>query len=641
MSHIPTYDELEQRIRELENADLERRQAEKALMESERKWRNILINTPQIGITLDTRARIIFANDFFLSLTRWSREEVIGRDWFDMFIPDSERDEVREVFDSVMSGKEPFGLSSYENQIIIKSGELRTIAWSNVITKDTYGNIVDATCLGVDLTERKRAEEALRENEKKHRSLFEQSADAVYITSREGTFLDANTALLALFGYTKRELLSALNVRQLYRNPEDRDAFQEKIEATGFVRNYPIKFKKKDGSEIDCLLTSSVRRSEDGAVQGYQGIIRDVTEQKAAEKALRDSEAHYRAMVEAFDGLIYICSRDYRVKFMNRRFLERTGRDATGEFCYKAVHNLDHVCPWCVNDRVFKGETVRWEVRSPRDNRWYYVVNTPIFHTDGTMSKQALILDITERKKMEQELKDSAEKLKVFAYSVSHDLKGPAIGAYGFAKRLLEKYRDSLDETAAHYCDQIAAASEQIVALVDQINIFIAAKEVPLNLETVEVGEILTRIREDFSPQFQVRQIEWIEPERIPPIIADRLSVFRILRNLVDNALKYGGTELSRIRIGYCDDQYHHLLFAEDDGAGIGREDAEKIFGVFMRRKDSKGVQGAGMGLAIVKELAERHGGEAWVKPGAERGSIFYISIRKDLSRGRDVDPSG
>jgi signal transduction histidine kinase len=157
----------------------------------------------------------------------------------------------------------------------------------------------------------------------------------------------------------------------------------------------------------------------------------------------------------------------------------------------------------------------------------------------------------------------------------------------------------------------------------------------------VEVGEILTRIREDFSPQFQVRQIEWIEPERIPPIIADRLSVFRILRNLVDNALKYGGTELSRIRIGYCDDQYHHLLFAEDDGAGIGREDAEKIFGVFMRRKDSKGVQGAGMGLAIVKELAERHGGEAWVKPGAERGSIFYISIRKDLSRGRDVDPSG
>jgi signal transduction histidine kinase len=336
-------------------------------------------------------------------------------------------------------------------------------------------------------------------------------------------------------------------------------------------------------------------------------------------------------MVEAFDGLIYICSRDYRVEFMNQRFIERTGRDATGELCYKAIHNLDTVCPWCVNERVFKGETVRWEVLSPKDNRWHYIVNTPIYHPDGTMSKQAMILDITDRKKMDQELKESTEKLKFFAYSVSHDLKGPAIGAYGFAKRLSERYRDSLDETGRHYCDQITAASEQIAALVDQINLFIAAKELPLNIEAVNVRQILDSVREDFSPQLQVRQIEWQAPDQIPSLNADRLSLSRIIRNLVDNALKYGGTGLSLIRIGYREEEDHHLFFVEDNGPGIKGEDALKIFGVFMRKKNSKGVQGTGLGLAIVKEMAERHGGRAWVEPGAKGGSVFYVSISKQL----------
>jgi len=452
--------------------------------------------------------------------------------------------------------------------------------------------------------------------------------------------LDANPALMSLFGYTRTELLSGLNVNQLYCNPKDREAFQEQIEAVGFLRNYPVAFRRKDGTEIDCLLTSSVRRSQDGTVQGYQGIIRDVTEQRKAEKALQDREAHYRAMVEAFDGLIYICSRDYRVEFMNQRFIDRTGRDATGELYYKAIHDLDTVCPWCVNERVFKGETVRWEVLSPKDNRWLYVVNTPIYHSDGTMSKQAMILDITDRKKMEQELKESTESLKFFAYSVSHDLKGPAIGAYGFPKRLSERYRGSLDERGRHYCDQIATASEQIAALVDQINLFIAAKELPLNIETMDVKEILYRIREDFSAQLQVRQIDWEEPKEIPFLNADCLCVSRILHNLVDNALKYGGTELSRIRIGYRDNEAHHTIFVEDNGPGIKGEDTQKIFGVFMRRNHSTGIQGTGLGLAIVKEMAERHGGRAWVEPGVKGGSTFYVSIAKELPSGTGECPS-
>ena len=142
--------------------------------------------------------------------------------------------------------------------------------------------------------------------------------------------------------------------------------------------------------------------------QGYNlALARDISERKQAEKALQESETRYRAIVEAFDGLIYVCSQDYRVEFMNERFIERTGYNGTGELCYKALHDLDSICPWCVNERVFNGETVRWEVLSPRDNRWYYVINTPIYHADGSLSKQAMILDITEHKQVEEALRQS------------------------------------------------------------------------------------------------------------------------------------------------------------------------------------------------------------------------------------------
>ena len=228
-------------------------------------------------------------------------------------------------------------------------------------------------------------------------------------------------------------------------------------------------------------------------------------------------------------------------------------------------------------------------------------------------------------------LKKSGEDIKLFAYSVSHDLKSPAISIRGLAKRLSEISSRVLDEKGKRYCDQISKAAEQIVTLVENINIYISEKESPLHVEEFQLEDILQVIQDEFFPRLSVRGTRWLQPEKLLAIRADRLSLIRAIRNLVDNALKYGGERLSEIKISAKASPQFHVLSVSDDGVGIKQEDAKKIFRPFERNKSSRSIPGSGLGLAIVKEIAEQHKGKVWAEPGQKKGMTVFLSISKNL----------
>jgi PAS domain S-box-containing protein len=281
-----------------------------------------------------------------------------------------------------------------------------------------------------------------------------------------------------------------------------------------------------------------------------------------------------------------------------------------------------------------KGDTEEFQARRKDGTLFHVEVSTStISDEEGhDLGRMVSFVDITDRKHLEKALSETSEKIKVFAYSVSHDLKSPAIGLYGLTKKFHKDYADILDEKGQKYCEQILKTAEQIAGLVEQINIFVTTKEAPLTVEGLDLKEAFKLIKEEFSTQLTIREIEWLEPEDIPEIKADRLCIIRALRNLVDNALKYGGEGLSEINIAYKGSAEFHILSIKDNGIGLREQNAHQdIFAPFIRKKTSKGIEGSGLGLNIVREIAEKHGGQVWLEPGRERGTTFYFSISKNL----------
>jgi hypothetical protein len=238
---------------------------------------------------------------------------------------------------------------------------------------------------------------------------------------------------------------------------------------------------------------------------------------------------------------------------------------------------------------------------------------------------------IAERIATQQSLEESFEKIKLFAYSVSHDLKNPVVSIHGLAKLLEKHYGHFFDEKGNRYCQQIIRSAEQITKLVEQINIYISTKEHPIDVELLDLKNIFAQVRQEHGKALTDRSITWHEPEKIPEVIADRLALLRVFRNFVDNALKYGGEGLAHIEIAYEEAPLLHIFSVHNDGASLDPEACQKVFELFAREMTSQNVSGSGLGLAIVKEIAELHGGKVWSESETGKGVTFYFAISRKL----------
>jgi PAS domain S-box-containing protein len=483
---------------------------------------------------------------------------------------------------------------------------------------------------------RKWAEDAIHESEEKYRSLFDESIDAIYITSREGKFLDANQAAIELFGYARKDLINNINIRKLYIHSGNRDKFQQEIEEKGSVRNYPIEFRKKNGTGMNCLLTSTLRVSSDGDILGYQGIIRDITERKLAEEALRESEKKYSTLVENSLTGIYI-DQDEKIVFANNRFAE-IYRYPKGQLIgietWRLVHHEDRSLTKQMRARRLSGEDAQSEYEArglTKDGETIWITrrNARIEYK-GRPAILGNIVDITEQKRAEAELRKTDEELKNFVDVVSHDLKTPVIAIHGFASRLLKHYQEKLEDKGIRQLEQIMASARRMELLVSDLLTLSRIGRIVPTFEHVASREIVRNVISGIQNRIKEKGIEVVVADNLPTIYCDGERIYQVFENLLVNAIKFtADIKKPKIEIGYEDGGDFHLFYVRDNGIGIDPEHHLRIFEMFHRLRLKEDKEGTGLGLAIVDRIVKNHGGKVWVESEKDKGATFYFTVSK------------
>jgi PAS domain S-box-containing protein len=282
--------------------------------ESEERYRDILENIEEGYYEVDLTGTFTYLNDSICRIFGYPREELIGMN-DRQYLDKETAKRIFQVYNKVYRTGEPSKECDYE--IIRKGGAKGYIEASISLKKDSSGKPIGFRGIIRDITEHKLAEQALHESEVKYRTLFDESKEPLFITSTDGKFVDLNEAMVQLFGYENREELMKIGVAQTYFNPEDRNKFKEIMAKQNYVKNMELELKKKDGSKIYALLTVVTRKDPEGNIIGYKGTIKDITERKLSEEALRQSEEKYRNILETMEEGYYEVDLTGNITFAN------------------------------------------------------------------------------------------------------------------------------------------------------------------------------------------------------------------------------------------------------------------------------------------------------------------------------------
>jgi signal transduction histidine kinase len=263
---------------------------------------------------------------------------------------------------------------------------------------------------------------------------------------------------------------------------------------------------------------------------------------------------------------------------------------------------------------------------------WIKRRNTDI-EFEGKPAILGNIVDVTDRKRTEEQLQKTNEELQDFVHVVSHDLKTPVISIYGFSDRLLRNYADTLGEKGKKYLEHIMSSATRMEALVTDLLTFSRIGRVVPKIESDSSLDIVENVISDLRPKVEKNRVELVVAEGLPRVPCDRERLHQVFQNLIGNAIKFTQTtEAPRIEIGYEDMEKFHQFYVRDNGVGIDPDDQKRIFEKFERLGEVEDEEGTGLGLAIVERIITSHGGDVWVESERGRGATFYFTLPKEPS---------
>ena len=260
-----------------------------------------------IFVVINTKQKVTLINKKGGEVLGYTEKEILGKNWFDNFIPQSKRDEVRAIFNNLMAGViEPYEYS--ENPVLTKSGEERLIAWHNTVITDDTGTIIETLSSEEDITEHKRAENEITDTKDFLENVFKTTADGIMISDSKGYVARINRSIEKMLGYAEEEIVGK-HTAELFSQDEHHMEIGMRmlteLRAKGFIKDFEYCWVRKDGGLCPIELNITMLKDSEGNSVGAVSVIRDITEHKQAEKLLREAEERYRIVVENTGQIVY------------------------------------------------------------------------------------------------------------------------------------------------------------------------------------------------------------------------------------------------------------------------------------------------------------------------------------------------
>ena len=625
------------------------KQAEEALRESEKNYRLLIENQTDMVVKFNTEGELLFVSPSYCKTFDKTQDELLGKKFLPL-IHEDDKETAEKAIDKVY---QPPYTGYVEERAKTKDG-WRWQAWLNTAVLNEENKVDSIIAAGRDINERKAAEEALWKSEEQYRTLVDNLPVAVYRNTPgpEGAFLMANPAFCKMFGFKNEEEVKKVTPASIYQNPEERKQYSDNLIQKGAFKNDERTLQKRDGTPVYTSITSRVVYRKDGKISYFDSIMLDITEQKLAKDALQESEEKYRSMMESMKDPIYICSEDFRVEYMNPSMIQRTGHDATGEKCFKALHDLDEKCPWCMHDEAQQPEYCEDDIVSPKDNRSYHVSSSPIVHGDGTISKMTVLRDTTDLKKLETQLQQAQkmEAIGTLAGGIAHDFNNILGGIIGYAE--LAKMKAPEGSNVIAYLDKMINSSDRAADLIKQILTLSRQhkqKQRPVQVKHI-IKETLSLLRATLPTTIEIRK-DLAKDACV--VNADPTQMHQVIMNLATNAghamQDDGGVlevTLANVKLDDLSAEKHLDLTAgsylrltvSDTGHGMTSEIMERIFDPYFTTKDTG--EGTGLGLSVAHGIVKTHGGTITVYSEPEKGTTFHVYLPLILDEEREEKES-
>ena len=658
----------------------ERKQAEEAVRKERDKAQKYLDVAGVILVVIEGNQRVSLINRKGCEVLGYKEEDIIGANWFDRFLPESDRERVKATFLKLMAGEiEQAGY--FENPVLTKSGEEKIIAWRNTVLKDQAGNIIGTLSSGEDITERKRVEEVLHGQFHLMQQLLDAIPTPIFYKDLQGIYLGCNAAYAKFMGFAKEQIVGK-TVYEVF--PQDLADIYHEADMALFqqpgVQIYETSFLHADGSRHNVVINKATYVDTHGRVAGLVGVLLDITERRRAEELLRRSEERFRSLIENSSDMILEVDKDANISYVSpsgERVLGYKPESMIGKKGLEFVHPDDAQKTIEASNFIIRNpgviRTMEYRLRH-FDGSWRILQSIGRANREDGRNAGIVVnsRDITEQKSLENQLAQ-AQKLEAIgslAAGIAHEINTPTqyVGdntrffndAFKDLIRLLGKYEQLLSGLkAGEGVDEIV---QEVETTVREIDFAYLAEEVPRaiqqTLEGVERVRNIVQAMKEFShpgtkektfinlnkaiqDTITVARNEWkyvaemvtdLEPSL--PLVSCLPGEFnQVILNMITNAAHAiadvvgdGSGGKGTITVSTRQDGSWAEIRVGDTGTGIPENIRSRIFDPFFTTKMVG--KGTGQGLTISHAvIVDKHGGTVHFETEVGQGTTFIIRL--------------